>query len=200
MSHFLPHPLISYPGFPALAGVKVLASLVASTEALRIRFEVKDEQNQLVQMPTTANFSSDQLLRKDNLWQNTCFEVFFSQPKDHKYWELNLSAHGQWQLYVFQDYRKPQPPMPSPDFELLSMTTTALSLEVELAPTRDASELKMLEVNFCAILKTKYGETGYYAAKHAGDRPDFHIRQSFAIQFPISADATKTDPSKPEVK
>ena len=44
-------------------------------------------------------------MRRDGLWQTTCFEAFLGLPGERRYWEINLAANGDWALYGFSDYR-----------------------------------------------------------------------------------------------
>ena len=44
-------------------------------------------------------------VRRDGLWDTTCFEAFLGLPGDTLYWEINLAANGDWALYGFSDYR-----------------------------------------------------------------------------------------------
>src|SRR4051812_15672614 len=44
--------------------------------------------------------------RADNLWQQTCFEIFLSLPQVFWYYEFNFSPSGEWAVYRFLFYRE----------------------------------------------------------------------------------------------
>ncbi len=119
--------------------------------------------------------------RADGLWQTTCFEAFVGEPGKAGYWEFNFSpSRHQWNVYFFDDYRRPQPPTPSQDFELLRIETNRSALKVEVA--KRGAELKALEGNLCAVIRTKWG-LSYFAPAHAAIKADFHARASFSLKF-----------------
>ena len=37
--------------------------------------------------------------RRDELWQSTCLELFIAKPNEPRYWEINLSPSGDWNVY-----------------------------------------------------------------------------------------------------
>ena len=44
--------------------------------------------------------------RRDELWQSTCLELFIAQPNEPRYWEINLSPSGDWNIYRLSGYRQ----------------------------------------------------------------------------------------------
>ena len=42
----------------------------------------------------------------------TCFEAFLGLPGHTAYWEINLAANGDWNVYSFDDYRSGQQEQP----------------------------------------------------------------------------------------
>jgi len=43
--------------------------------------------------------------RVDDLWRQTCFEIFLGESDGGAYWELNFSPSGEWAAYAFDGYR-----------------------------------------------------------------------------------------------
>jgi hypothetical protein len=145
---------------------------------MELRFEVADPVGLVLDRPTAAHYERADLKRVDGLWKTTCFEAFWGEPGQPGYYELNLSANsGRWNLYQFDSYRQPQPPTPSNDFELEDLLVSAQSLIARLR-----GESAKIEASLCAVLRTSEGPL-YYATRHAGEKPDFHLRQSFVIQL-----------------
>ena len=44
--------------------------------------------------------------RRNNIWQETCFEFFLGLKDYDQYWEFNLSPSGHWNVYRFEAYRE----------------------------------------------------------------------------------------------
>ena len=108
-------------------------------------------------------------VRSDNLWQDTCLELFIGDADDHQYWELNLAPHGGWNCYRLTGYRTGI--TPSDDFELLNL---------DVDPQRFRAELRFgilperMTIGPSAVIRE--GEKlAYFALQHQ-DKPDFHDR------------------------
>jgi hypothetical protein len=129
--------------------------------------------------PTLVSVPGERLRRENDLWKTTCFEAFFARPGEAGYWELNVSASGAWNLYRFSAYREPQPPALSEDFALAELGAggglVSCRLEPKIAPCA-------LEASLCMVARTGEG-THYFSTKHAGAKPDFHLRGSFTLRL-----------------
>lgn len=113
--------------------------------------------------------------RADELWKTTCFEAFIAATGKENYWEVNLSpAKQKWNLYSFEEYRKPQPPRVSADFEILEIEASRETLACTLKSKIELPE--DLEANLTAVIRTQEG-ISYYALRHAPVKPDFHYRE-----------------------
>jgi hypothetical protein len=157
--------------------LQVQAEIAFTEGLLRVRFEVSDPENRIQDTFKPAQHAN--LKRADNLWKTTCLEAFWSEPGKESYWELNISPAGQgWNVYKFENYRKPHPPPASRDFELKDLRITGTSLEAVL---QSHIKLQAPEASLCAVIRTKSG-THYYASAHAAEKPDFHFRKSFQIK------------------
>ena len=76
--------------------------------------------------------------RRDGLWQSTCLELFIAQPNEPRYWEINLSPSGDWNVYRLSGYR--QGLQAEPFIERISLNSQSaadrhqLHARVELPP------------------------------------------------------------------
>jgi hypothetical protein len=118
--------------------------------------------------------------RADGLWQSTCFEAFVGKPGEPGYWEFNFSpAKGAWNAYAFENYRAPQPPSPSMDFEFEEAVVTDRGLKCVL---RAKTEAGSFEAGLTAVIRTDQG-LSYFALTHAAGKPDFHKRETFSLRL-----------------
>ena len=120
-------------------------------------------------------------MRRDGLWQTTCFEAFLGLPGERRYWEINLAANGDWAVYRFSDYRTGQAE------QSLSMPPTIhlqrrhhqlrLEARLDLNPWWPANLCP--DMALTAVLDR--GDTGlsHWAIRHPSDHADFHQRQGF---------------------
>lgn len=160
--------------FAPLARIRITASLTTGPE-WHLKFELDDPVGLVLDSLRPGKWQTWE--RADQLWRTTCFEAFWGVVGDQQYWELNLSpSREQWNLYHFQSYREPQPPVRSNDFELTNIVATNESISCVLRPKIDLTEV---EVSLAAVIRTE-GQTHYFAAQHAGTKPDFHLRKSFS--------------------
>lgn len=129
--------------------------------------------------------------RRDELWKNTCFEIFVGSADHPSYLEMNLSPSGDWNVYAFDKYRTAMRPA-SDSHPPLVRFERAQSGDVyewhgSLRPTDAGGELRQLlsspglVMGATAVLEYKTGEREYWALVHAGQQPDFHLRESFRL-------------------
>lgn len=151
--------------------ISVEADLKWSAKFIDLQFKLSGKDVLDAPRPVIA----DSWPRGDELWKTTCFEAFFAIKGQINYWELNLSpAKHQWNLYSFDEYRKPQPPRAAHDLELMRVEVTASSLTCRL---HAGIALHNLEWNLCAVIRT-IDATNYFSLLH-GAQPDFHWRGAF---------------------
>jgi hypothetical protein len=125
--------------------------------------------------------------RLDHLWEHTCFEAFIAISGKSTYWELNVSPSGDWNLYRFSDYRVGQTKeekVTQIDFEWKKeenriVLLVGLDLKGALAEFEPGS----LDLGLTAVLETLSQRKSYWAVKHSGSKPDFHLRNSFCISL-----------------
>ncbi len=122
--------------------------------------------------------------RKNELWKETCFECFFGVGGVKQYFEFNGSTSGDWALYLFDDYRKGMRDAPvsaQPLLEKLEKSSGKIEC-VWRIPYFTKSILQSASIT--AVIKTNgTDEASYFALKHAGEKPDFHLRESFIHRF-----------------
>jgi hypothetical protein len=124
-------------------------------------------------------------VRKNALWEETCFEFFLGGKDSDRYWEFNLSPAGHWNVYCFASYR--QGMQEEPAFTSLPLSVQSqpdvlrLSTEVDLEKLIPAEQV--LNVAISAVIKTMHGGITYWALTHPGPQPDFHRRDSFIIEL-----------------
>lgn len=167
------------PFAPLTKPIPVQGSIVFSGRSVTLTFSLIDNDKLVEDSFTPSQWRRDHLTRADNLWKTTCFEAFWAVPGFSHYWELNISANSpRWNLYRFEDYRLPQPPQASKDFEMDSLSTTDQTLECKLLGN---SVHAKFEASLCAVVRTA-DSTHYYSTNHAGEKADFHNRVSFTLR------------------
>jgi hypothetical protein len=161
-------------------GMEITGMAGRDAARLTVRYELRGPLKQFA-IPA----SSDTPGRMDRLWENTCFEFFFSPKGSDQYWEFNLSPSGHWNVYRFSSYRKGMRE---------ERAFTALPFSVEAEPN---SLIINLEANLSALIRSGEavnegisavvrltdGTLTYWALKHPGPRPDFHRRDGFLLDL-----------------
>lgn len=123
--------------------------------------------------------------RRDELWQNTCFELFLRQKAiPAPYLEFNFSPDGNWAFYRFSGYRHEmqRPETTSKPEVSLQSSPDRLTFSVRIptdmiAPHFNANQSH--DAGLAIILEKNTGEHSYWAALHPSDKPDFHHPESF---------------------
>ncbi len=124
-------------------------------------------------------------LRKNRLWEETCFEFFLAPVNYEHYWEFNLSTSGHWNVYRFTSCRQGMQEEIAftalPFSVLLHSDFLELSLDVgleRLIPTDQA-----LKIGISAVIKTVHNRISFWALTHPGLQADFHRRDGFIIDL-----------------
>ena len=119
----------------------------------------------------------------DGLWRHTCFEAFVGAPGGSAYHEFNFAPSGQWAAYDFRGYRTGMAeyePVSAPRIDVdrgLSVSTFTVFLpECEFAGARFAG--------LSAVIEEQGGRLSYWAARHGGEKPDFHNPACFMLPVP----------------
>ena len=120
----------------------------------------------------------------DDLWRSTCFEAFVGSQGSTRYTEFNFAPSCQWARYTFDDYRHPPHPVCLTD-NPVTIATVAYHKIVALQATVPAAALPGGEhvIGLSAVIKRDDGTKSYWAIRHTPDAPDFHDRDTFALQL-----------------
>ena len=174
-------PLAPHPTSSASSLVWQIESKVEYLElTLNLVYRVRGDLSELL-IPNPCAMSS----REDNLWQETCFEVFLRQRNQtQQYIEFNFSPAGHWAFYRFRDYRKDleRPPAHEPPTISAQTRDEDFFLEAKIPWSIIHDTLPgnhPLEIGLSVILKDRNGEISYWAIMHPSDKPDFHHPDSF---------------------
>jgi len=123
---------------------------------------------------------SDTSARKNELWTIGCFEIFVG-GKDNAYTEYNLGFDQNWELFSFSDYRVGQ-----------SRSQVEISPKI-VCETENGVFTQTVE--FCediingnlfsitAVIKLSNGSFLYFANKHCGQKPDFHLKSARILKL-----------------
>ena len=124
-------------------------------------------------------------IRKNELWETTCFELFLGIKNTPIYWEFNLSPSGDWNIYWFEDYRKSM--LLEERFESLPFNilrdSNALYLGLEFNLDFLVSVIENMDVSITTVINSKEGDISYWALKHCGKQADFHLRDRFVLEI-----------------
>lgn len=160
--------------------VKLFAEAHFNNGLLSLQFELHNPHYEIENPFQELHLLASDSNRTHQLWKETCFEMFWSPRNQEKYWELNISSAGLWNIYEFSAYRSPQPPLETKNWLLHSIHSNTTRMQVELFSSIYKSEI--FDMNFSAVLKYKNSELSYWSVQHAKMKADFHQRDLFAIQ------------------
>ena len=119
--------------------------------------------------------------RADELWRNTCFEVFIKTLGSHSYSEFNFSPSRRWAAYGFDDTRLG---MRNLDVAVPSLTLQVNAEFLILTASLDPGHAGPLRLAVSAVIETIDGQLSYWALTHPGERPDFHDPDGFVLDLP----------------
>ncbi len=188
------NPLVSLDG-PSLASFSLSAGLSLGGGFFYLFFRLDDTLQQARVSPFSLAKKENEIIRKNELWQKTCFELFLGWDNEDSYWEFNFSTEGEWNLYYFSNYREPQPPKEVEDFRLIEykwMSRKELSVRFLFDENSEKylrwvnQGLKREEhflFSLCAVIQDWKGCNHYYC--HQGDdrKPDFHQEKLRSLKF-----------------
>ena len=170
--------LAPFPSARPLPSVTIDGTIARHAGTLTVSYALRGRLEEVV-IPEPAAVPA----RKRGLWEETCFELFFAVRTSPRYWEVNLSPAGHWNVYRFASYR--QEMEEETDFSSLPFRverqSDSLSLSLELDLKRIARAVQVLEVAVSAVTKQRDGSVAHWALAHRGPKPDFHRRESFVV-------------------
>lgn len=179
------HFLRAFADEAVLPPFAVQAGASRSGSRLRIAWTLDGDRRALRLAPPVAAPS-----RRDRLWEDTCFEAFVAPVGAGAYWELNVAASGDWNLYRFSGYREGM----EREERVVGLAEHAVTARPEVFVLEAAFELgavpelatAALDVGLAVVLATTDGQHGYRALHHPGSRPDFHHRDGFTLRLPAA--------------
>ena len=177
------HPASAMPGVKSIA--VALSHDPKTGLSLHYRLTGKLEALNIPLLPACASCPRKPV---DGLWQHTCFELFVAAADTPDYREFNFAPSGDWASYAFSDYRERDPTVPSIGAPQISLNWSGDSLElnVVLAPALLPNVTKgTLKLGLSAVIKATDGSTSFWALRHPGGTPDFHLRDSFTLSLPM---------------
>jgi hypothetical protein len=131
--------------------------------------------------------------RRDELWRQTCCEMFARREAAEAYMEFNFSPAGDWAAYRFSGYRRGQsrPELAAPGITLHALGPGQLRLQARTqlpdsppsaaAGGTAAPAPAAWQLGFAAVIEASDGTLTYWASRHAGARPDFHAPENFGL-------------------
>ncbi|MGC1458226.1 MAG: DOMON-like domain-containing protein [Steroidobacteraceae bacterium] len=119
----------------------------------------------------------------DGLWRHTCMEVFIGHGPPGHYLEFNLAPSGQWAGYRFSGYRSGMTPLTGIRAPRIELRTHADRLLLSAAVELPADLTGDLRLGITAVIEDTGGQLAYWALRHVGERPDFHLPGSFGFEL-----------------
>lgn len=161
-----------------------VSGALRSSGVLALEFEVTADLSKLRFAPATCHAR-----RSDELWRQTCFELFAARDDEPAYCEFNFTPSGEWAAYTFAGYRSSRRDAAQHRIDVSTQAAAdgplRLRARMNLATALglDAQTLAHASwrLNCSAIIEDNAGALSYWAVHHAGTQPDFHDRAGFAI-------------------
>ncbi|MDO9170232.1 MAG: DOMON-like domain-containing protein [bacterium] len=169
-------PLHPFAAADPPGGLRLEAAAFRVGDILRVEFRLEGVLPAIV-----PAISPGGGLRRDNLWNGTCFEAFVAISGAPRYIEVNVSPARDWNVYLFDGYRTGM----RPDTTLSDLARTAAASGETLVTTfylplaSLASGNLGLDVGLAAVIRHADGRLEHWALAHPGDKPDFHLREGF---------------------
>lgn len=109
--------------------------------------------------------------RMDNLWQTTCFEIFWQPLGGTAYREFNLSPSGCWAAYDFDSFREGMRDAPVSAIAIACAHDDA-GLVLKASIAADLPTPAQVALN--AIVEHANGAKQYWALAFPPGKPEFH--------------------------
>jgi hypothetical protein len=142
--------------------------------------------------------------RLDDLWRHTCCELFARRAGAEAYVEFNFSPSGDWAAYRFDGYRRgrSRPELAPPGITLHALGPGQLRIracaqlpDVPSFAAPDAAAAGAAgaawQLGFAAVIEASDGTLAYWAARHGGERPDFHAPENFSLSLAPAGSAPR---------
>lgn len=176
----LARPLHPHPAHPPSESFSLEAVAQVGPGSLQLHFALLGPMRLLTIPPPAPP------VRRDNLWQHSCFEAFVAIESG--YLEFNFSPSGEWAAYRFSGHRSGRADLESAapvirvraDEHRLELAAI-VTLPPDLVPQR---------LGLSAVIEDADRRKSYWALAHPpGNSPDFHHPDCFAIELPPASEA-----------
>ncbi|MFN3863505.1 MAG: hypothetical protein ACK4RT_04400 [Erythrobacter sp.] len=159
------HPLMLHQ-VCALGPIRaVTAAVTATPQGCEAEFRLDGDVAAIILPPPAAS------ARRDNLWQTTCFEIFWQPLGGTCYREFNLSPSGRWAAYDFDSFREGMRDAPVDAIAIAcSHDDKGLVLKASIAAALPCPA----QVALNAIVEHPDGAKQFWALGFAPGRPEFH--------------------------
>ncbi|MEW6715178.1 MAG: DOMON-like domain-containing protein [Nitrospirota bacterium] len=172
------HSFSLRPFSPVGIPITIKSSIGRLSNRLTISYSLTGALSDLI-IPPPAEMPE----RRNNIWEETCFEFFLGLMDNDCYWEFNFSPSGHWNVYRFKAYREDkqeETAFASLPFNV-SSSADAFMLDLEFDLDKIIPEDEKLIAGIGAVLKHRGGNMTHWALAHTGQKADFHNRESFII-------------------
>lgn len=159
------HPLMLHVACDLGPVRAVTASITATPQGCEAEFVLDGEVAAIVVPPPATP------ARCDNLWQTTCFEIFWQPLGGTAYREFNLSPSGQWAAYDFGSFREGMRDAPVEGVAIAcSHDRSGLRLRASIAADLPGPA----QVALNTIVAHPDGGKQYWALAFPPGKPEFH--------------------------
>ncbi len=172
-----------FPSTETQPNIKITGNITRNENLLIISYALTGD-IAAVEIPSP----SDNPIRKNELWEHTCFEFFIGIKNSPHYWEFNLSPTSDWNVYSFDGYR--QGMQEETAFSTLPFSVSHISDCFAIALDFDLSKIipneQIIDVAIASVIKSKSSQISYWALTHSAGEADFHQRSSFTLDLAVS--------------
>ena len=166
------HPLMLHVACDLGPVRSVTAAIRANEKGCEAEFRLEGHMHAIILPPQDAPE------RRDNLWQTTCFEIFWQPLGGTAYREFNLSPSGCWAAYDFDSFRTGMRDAPVEAIAIAcSYDDAGLILTASIAA--DLPDPAQVALN--AIVEQADGSKQYWALAFPPGRPEFHSEANRAL-------------------
>ncbi|UIP05813.1 DOMON-like domain-containing protein [Erythrobacter sp. SDW2] len=172
------YPLIPHAAKPPLA-VRAVEARVGNHDPhwLSLRWRIDASAGVVVPPPAGK-------LRRDGLWQTTCFELFLQPDGEAGYCEFNLSPSEAWNVYDFHAYREGMCERKAARAPVLTMRPGSSFAIFDAAIPRSLLPTEPCAMGLTAVIEETGGHKSYWSIAHPDtDAPDFHHAACFAARL-----------------
>ena len=159
------NPLVLHPQCAPGSIVRIDAEIEATPTGCRALFIATGDVAR-IKMPAPQADRG----RCDDLWQTTCFEIFWQPAGGTFYREFNLSPSSRWACYDFDDFREGMRNAPAKVEIDVAVTADTLRLEAHIES--DLPEPASVALN--AIIEDADGVNRFWALAFQEGKPEFH--------------------------